>query len=408
MSKRASAAWVFLAGVAVTALVLVALVAVGAVPVKTETKTVVRTSTPAASTSNVALNTATVSGEGLTPAQIYQQYSAGVVEVFSTFAATQSQQTSPFGQPSSGAAQALGSGFVVSSDGYILTNAHVVEDKGNRASSVSVMFKNADGTDSTKVPATIVGVDETSDVALLKIDPTKAPQLLALTLGDSDAVQVGEPVVAIGNPLGYDFTVTSGIVSALNRNLESPNGSVIPNGIQTDAAINSGNSGGPLFNSRGEVIGINEQIATQSGGNEGLGFAVPINTAKNALEQLKTSGKVTYAWLGIQGQSITSDVAGALGLKVDNGVLIAAVTQGSPAEKAGLKGGSQQSQLQGQTLTAGGDIITAIDGEKVTGMDDLIAIINQHKPGESVTLSVLSGGSAKDVQVTLTARPANL
>ena len=408
MSKRASAAWMFLAGVAVTALVLVALVAAGVVPMNTVTKTVVRTPTSAASNSTVALNTAPVSGEGLTPAQIYQQYSAGVVEVFSTFSASQSQQQSPFGQPSGGAAQALGSGFVVSSEGYIITNAHVVEDNGTRASSVSVMFKNADGTDSTKVPATIVGIDETSDVALLKIDPAKAPQLLALTLGDSSAVQVGEPVVAIGNPLGYDFTVTSGIVSAVNRNLESPNGSVIPDGIQTDAAINSGNSGGPLFNAHGEVIGINEQIATQSGGNEGLGFAVPINTAKNVIEQLKSSGKVTYAWLGIQGQSITSDVAGALGLKVDNGVLIAAVTQGSPAEKAGLKGGSQQSQLQGQTLVAGGDIITAIDGETVTGMDDLISIINQHKPGDTVTLTVLSGSSTKETKVTLSERPANL
>jgi S1-C subfamily serine protease len=406
MSKRASAAWMFLAGVAVTALVLVVVVAAGVIPVKTETKTVVRT-TPTASTSTVALN-ATSSAEGLTPAQIYQQYSAGVVEVFSTFAASQSQSFDPLGQQSSGAAQALGSGFVVSADGYILTNAHVVEDNGTRASSVSVMFKDADGTDSTKVPATIVGVDETSDVALLKIDPAKAPQLTPVTLGDSDNVQVGEPVVAIGNPLGYDFTVTSGIVSALNRNLESPNGSVIPDGIQTDAAINSGNSGGPLFNSRGEVIGINEQIATQSGGNEGLGFAVPINTAKNALEQLKSSGKVSYAWLGIQGQSITSDVATALNLKVDNGVLIAAVTQGGPAEKAGLKGGAQQSQLQGQTLTAGGDIITAIDGETVSGMEDLIAIINQHKPGDTVTLTVLSGGSSKDVDVTLTERPADL
>jgi S1-C subfamily serine protease len=398
----------FLTGVAVTALVLVVLVAAGVVPLTTATKTVVRTATPAASTSTVALNSASLTGEGLTPAQIYQQYSAGVVEVFATFTGVQSQQTSPFEQPSSGSAQALGSGFVVSTDGHILTNAHVVEDNGTRASSVAVMFKDVEGSASTKVPATIVGVDETSDVALLKIDPAKAPQLLALTLGDSDAVQVGEPVVAIGNPLGYDFTVTSGIVSAVNRNLESPNGSVIPDGIQTDAAINSGNSGGPLFNSRGEVIGINEQIATKSGGNEGLGFAVPINTAKNVMEQLKSDGKVTYAWLGIQGQSITSDVASALGLEVENGVLVAAVTQGSPAEKAGLKGGSQQSQLQGQTLTAGGDIITAIDGEKVEGMEDLIAIINAHKPGDTVTLAVLSGDSTSDVQATLTARPTNL
>ena len=402
MSKTASAMWMFLAGIAATALVLVALVVVGVLPVKTETKTVVKTAAVAPATSTVSMSSTTT---GLTPAEIYQKYSAGVVEVFSTFPASQSQ--SPYGQ-SSGPVQGLGSGFVVSTDGHILTNAHVVENNGQRATTVSVVFKTADGKDSTKVPATIVGVDETSDVALLKIDPAKAPALLPLTLGDSDAVQVGEPVVAIGNPLGYDFTVTSGIVSATDRNLQSPNGSVIPNGIQTDAAINEGNSGGPLINAAGEVIGINEQIASQSGGNQGLGFAVPINTAKSVVGQLEATGKVTYAWLGIQGQSVTSDVAGALGLKVDNGVLVAAVTKDSPAAKAGLKGGSQQTQLQGQTYVAGGDIITAIDGQAVTSMEDLIAVINQHKPGETVTLTVVGGSSTKDVQVTLTARPASM
>jgi S1-C subfamily serine protease len=403
MSKSASALWMFLAGIAATALVLVALMVVGVLPVKTETNTVVRATTAGApSTSTVSMSSTST---GLTPAEIYQKYSAGVVEVFSTFPASQTQ--SPFGQ-SSGPVQGLGSGFVVSTDGHILTNAHVVENDGKRASTVSVVFKTADGTESTKVPATIVGVDETSDVALLKVDPAKAPTLLALPLADSDSVQVGEPVVAIGNPLGYDFTVTSGIVSATDRNLQSPNGSVIPNGIQTDAAINEGNSGGPLINAAGEVIGINEQIASQSGGNQGLGFAVPINTARGVMEQLKTSGKVTYAWLGIQGQSVTSDVAAALGLKVDGGVLIAAVTNDSPAAKAGLKGGSQQSQLQGQTYVAGGDVITAIDGETVGGMEDLVAIINQHKPGDTVTLTVVSGGSTKDVQVTLTERPASM
>jgi S1-C subfamily serine protease len=403
MSKSASALWMFLAGIAATALVLVALMVVGVLPVKTETNTVVRATTAGApSTSTVSMSSTST---GLTPAEIYQKYSAGVVEVFSTFPASQTQ--SPFGQ-SSGPVQGLGSGFVVSTDGHILTNAHVVENDGKRASTVSVVFKTADGTESTKVPATIVGVDETSDVALLKVDPAKAPTLLALPLADSDAVQVGEPVVAIGNPLGYDFTVTSGIVSATDRNLQSPNGSVIPNGIQTDAAINEGNSGGPLINAAGEVIGINEQIASQSGGNQGLGFAVPINTARGVMEQLQTSGKVTYAWLGIQGQSVTSDVAAALGLKVDGGVLIAAVTNDSPAAKAGLKGGSQQSQLQGQTYVAGGDVITAIDGETVGGMEDLVAIINQHKPGDTVTLTVVSGGSTKDVQVTLTERPASM
>jgi putative serine protease PepD len=394
--------WMFLAGIAVTALVLVALVVVGALPVKTETKTVVKTTAAAPATSTVSMSSTST---GLTPAQIYQQYSAGVVEVLATFTGVQS--TNPFEQ-SSGTAQALGSGFVVSTDGHILTNAHVVEENGARASSVTVVFKTADGSETTRVPATIVGVDETSDVALLKVDPAKAPTLEPLPLGDSAAVQVGEPVVAIGNPLGYDFSVTAGIVSATNRNLESPNGSVIPDGIQTDAAINSGNSGGPLINASGQVIGINEQIASKSGGNDGLGFAVPINTAKNVLEQLKTSGEMTYAWLGIQGQSVTADVASTLGLEVDSGVLIATVTDGSPAATAGLKGGSQQAQLQGQTYVSGGDVITAIDGEKVAGMEDLIAIINQHKPGDTVSLTVITGDSTEDVQVTLTARPASM
>ncbi len=371
----------------------------------------VRTATPAASTSTVALNTAAVTGEGLTPAQIYQQYSAGVVEVFSTFSGVQSQQTSPFEQPSSGSAQALGSGFVVSTDGYILTNAHVVEDNGTRASSVSVMFKDAEGVATPpRSPATIVGVDETSDVALLKIDPAKAPQLLALTLGDSDAVQVGEPVVAIGNPLGYDFTVTSGIVSAVNRNLESPNGSVIPDGIQTDAAINSGNSGGPLFNSRGEVIGINEQIATQSGGNEGLGFAVPINTAKNVAgaAQEQRQGHLRVARHPGPERS-RSDVASALGLEVDERRAHRRRDPGQPrrarpASRAAPSSRSCRARPSRPAATSS----PPSTARRSAGMEDLIAIINAHKPGDTVTLTVLSGDSTKDVQVTLTARPANL
>ena len=186
-----------------------------------------------------------------------------------------------------------------------------------------------------------------------------------LALGDSGAVQPGEAVVAIGNPLGFDFSVTSGIVSAVHRNLQSPNGSVIPNGIQTDAAINSGNSGGPLFDSSGNVIGINEQIASESGGNQGLGFAVPINTAKKVMEQLKTTGKATYAYLGVQGQTLTADVATALGVKADKGVLVATVSSGSPAEKAGIKGGTRQTVVQNQTYVLGGDVIQAVDGVEV-------------------------------------------
>jgi len=390
----------FATGALATMLVVVLLMATGVLPVKTEKTTVVREKSvaTAAATSTVAMTST-----AMTPAQIYDKYSAGVVEVLSTF--NNMSSMSPYGQSSS-SAQALGSGFVVAADGSILTNAHVVSDNGVTADSVKVVFKTQAGSDTTTVAATVVGVDETSDVALLKVDPAKAPALDPLPLGDSSAVQVGEAVVAIGNPLGYDFSVTSGIVSATNRNLQSPNGSVIPDGIQTDAAINEGNSGGPLIDASGRVIGINEQIASQSGGNQGLGFAVPINTAVDVMKQLQATGKVTYAYLGVQGQTITSDIAGALGLSLDEGVLVAAVSDGSPAAQAGIKGGSQQTDLQGQLYVVGGDVITAMDGESLASMEELGAAIMQHKPGDTVTLTVVSGGKTKDVTVTLVERPS--
>ena len=302
MARRRSQAMVFISGVALTALVLVVLMATGVLPVKTQTTTVVtkqQTAAGATETSSTASDALGASDVALTPAQIYQRDSSGVVEVVSTL---QTTQQSLFG-PVSGETQALGSGFVVSTQGYILTNAHVVSDDGRAASKVTVVFKGA-GSQTTRVAARIVGIDETSDVAVLKVDPAKAPTLNPLELGRSSTAQVGEPVVAIGNPLGYDFSLTSGIVSATDRNLQSPNGSTISNGIQTDAAINEGNSGGPLIDSSGKVIGINEQIASQSGGNQGLGFAVPIDTAAAVMAQIEKTGKATYAWLGVSGQTV--------------------------------------------------------------------------------------------------------
>ena len=396
MMKLRSHAGAFLSGITAAALVLLLMVVVGVLPVKTERTTVVeRQVSSASSTTTAALTSAS-----LTPTQIYQKCSAGVVEVLATYSAVQGQ-----GYFGASSGQALGSGFVVSIDGYILTNAHVVVDNGRKAGSVTVVFKGR-GSTSKRVAAKIVGVDETSDVALLKVDPAQAPTLDPLVLGDSRKVQVGETVVAIGNPLGYDFSLTAGIVSATDRNLQSPNGSVIPNGIQTDAAINEGNSGGPLIDASGEVIGINEQIASQSGGNQGLGFAVPIDTAVNAMDQLKKTGSVTYAWLGIQGQTLTGDIAKALGLKTTEGVLVAAVSSGSPAAKAGIKGGGSQRLLQGQPYIVGGDIITAIDGRQLTSMEQLAATINAHRPGDSVALSVVHGSSTRTVRVTLGVRPS--
>ena len=219
---------------------------------------------------------------GLSAQQVYEQNIAGVVEIKSTFPGA----TDIWGQ-STGQQQGIGTGFVVSTDGQILTNAHVVSESGVPASSVTVVFKSSNGSQGTEIPATIVGSDESTDVALLKIDPSQAPTLTPVKLGDSSKVAVGEEVVAIGNPLGLDFSLSSGVVSATNRQLQSPNGATITGGIQTDAAINPGNSGGPLFDANGEVIGINEQIDSQSGGNEGIGFAVPINTAKSVMEQMQ-------------------------------------------------------------------------------------------------------------------------
>ncbi len=392
MTRLRSHALMFVSGIAVAAIAVVALMATGVLPVRTHTTTVVtREQTVGTTASTVAL----------TPAQIYQKDAPGVVEVVSTL---QTTEESFFG-PVTGTSQALGSGFVVSPQGYILTNAHVVSSSGKAASKVSGVFKGK-GSQTTSVVAKIVGIDETSDVAVLKVDRAKAPALHPLPLGSSSAAQVGEPVVAIGNPLGYDFSLTAGVVSATDRNLQSPNGATISNGIQTDAAINEGNSGGPLIDSAGRVIGINEQIATQSGGNEGLGFAVPVATAASAMSQLEKNGKVTYAWLGVSGQTISADVAKALGLKVDEGVLVASVENGSPAAKAGIRGGSRQVALQDQVYVTGGDVITRFDSQAVTNDAALSAMITTHKPGDRVTVTVARGGATLTLQVTLGVRPS--
>ena len=218
---------------------------------------------------------------GLTPQQIYEKHAGSVVEIQTTFPGTYDI----FGQQTGGG-QALGTGFVVSEDGYILTNAHVVSESGQAVSTVTVIFKG-DGTQGTQVEGTVLGADESTDVAVIKVDPSQTPALVPIPLGDSSKVTVGEAVVAIGNPLGLDFSLSSGVVSATDRELQSPNGATITGGIQTDAAINPGNSGGPLIDANGRVIGINEQIDSQSGGNEGIGFAVPINTAVQVMEQIK-------------------------------------------------------------------------------------------------------------------------
>jgi S1-C subfamily serine protease len=340
------------------------------------------------------------SATGYSPEQIYQSLSGGVVMIQSDFG---NAGTDIFGNPQSG--QALGTGFVVDDQGYILTNAHVVQEQGQNASAVTVVF-NKGGTKTQSVKGEIVGIDTGGDVAVIKVDPNGV-DLKPLPIGDSSKVAVGEPVVAIGNPLGYDFSITSGIVSATGRSLQAPNGQKIPNGIQTDAAINPGNSGGPLIDSTGHVIGINEQIASESGGNQGLGFAVPINSAIKALEQLKTGGSVKYAWLGVAGTALTPDLATAGGYTVQSGALIEEVSSNSPASKAGIKGGSQTVTVQGTQYTVGGDVIVKADSTEIASFDDLVAFLSTKAPGDTVTLTLADkSGGTRTVQVTLGTRPA--
>ena len=328
---------------------------------------------------------------GFSPAQIYQKSASGVVLV-----------TSNFGGALGG--QALGTGFVVNKDGIILTNAHVVTENGTRASSVRVAFRQGQDQSSQQVKATLVGVDQTSDIAVLKVNPGSRT-LTVLPLGDSSKVVIGQWVVAIGNPLGYSFSLTQGIVSGIGRNLQAPNNAVIPDGIQTDAAINQGNSGGPLLDASGNVIGINEQIATPSGSFSGLGFAIPIDTAKTVLQQILQTGSAKHAFLGIAGQTIDPTIAQLLKLPVQQGVLIAHVQAGSAAAKAGLKGGTHTRTIQGAPFVVGGDIITKLDGQPLSSMQDLAVAIAEKQPGDKVTLTVLRNGTTQDVTVTLGSRP---
>jgi S1-C subfamily serine protease len=292
-----------------------------------------------------------------------------------------------------------GSGFVLGKDGTIATNAHVVEG----ATKVTVQFG-----DKASVPARILGVDKSSDLAVLKVDPSKV-DLHPLALGSSRNIQVGDPTIAIGNPFGLDRTLTTGVVSALQRQIKAPNGFTISNVIQTDAAINPGNSGGPLIDAAGRVIGINSQIETGSagGGNVGIGFAIPIDTAKQRISQLKSKGSVQYAYLGVTTAAIDSSMKG-LSLPVAHGALVQTVEAGGPAAKAGIKGGNVSAQVSGNDLVLGGDILTKIDGKDIVTPSALQAIIGRHKVGDKVKVDLIREGKSKTVTVTLGNRPASI
>jgi len=320
--------------------------------------------------------------------QIYRQDSPSVVEITVT---TQSSQ-SPFGQ--GGTSQAQGSGFVYDAQGHIVTDQHVVAG----AQSMFVRFQNG-----ASYKATLVGADASSDLAVIKVN---APSSLlhSLSLADSSGVQVGDDVVAIGSPFGLQGTITSGIVSALHRKITAPNQFTIEDTIQTDAAINHGNSGGVLLNTAGQVIGVTAQIDSESGGNDGVGFAIPSNLVRSVVSQLIGGGSVQRGYLGIHIQTIPADTASQLSMA--SGVEVTQVVAGSPAAKAGVKASTGSQVVNGQAYATGGDVITAVNGNPVSSADTLQAEIAGKKPGTKVTLTLSRNGSSRTVTVTLGNRPS--
>jgi S1-C subfamily serine protease len=298
---------------------------------------------------------------------------------------------------------------VISDNGEIATNAHVVTDADSpgasgpihEAKEVYVEFG-----DRNRVPADIVGFDPNADVALLKVNPDGL-DLKPLTLATQEDVSVGQPVAAIGSPFEQEQSLSIGVVSATDRSIESLTRFQIEGAIQTDASINPGNSGGPLLDADAHVIGINQQISTTSGGNEGVGFAVPIDLAAHSLDELRRTGEVKYAYIGVTTQPIYPQLADRLDLPVDSGALIAKVVSGGPADEAGLRGSDQRIRFQGQPVDVGGDVITSIDGQKIVQETDLPELIARHDPGDTIDVGIIRDGEHQTVQVTLGERPSS-
>jgi len=334
---------------------------------------------------------------------IYESAAPSVVTVISVFGGGDAGDIL-----GGGGGRGQGSGFVISDDGEIVTNAHVVTDAGNTgtqtgpinpADEVYVQFP-----DRNQVEAEIVGFDPFADVALLEVDP-EGLEIDPVPLGSENDVTVGEPVAAIGSPFGQEQSLSVGIVSAADRSIQSLTEFSIEGAIQTDASINPGNSGGPLLDAEGEVVGINQQINTTSGGNEGVGFAVPIDLAERSIEQLREDGEVSYAYAGVSTTALYPQLAERLGLDVESGALVREVVEGGPADEAGLRGGDSPIRFQGFNVRSGGDVITAVDGEEIVGESDLPRIIALRDPGDVVTLEVIREGETEEIEVELGERP---
>jgi len=322
--------------------------------------------------------------------RIYRQASAAVANIL-----TKATEYDFFMDPVP--VEGAGSGFVIDPRGYILTNFHVVEG----AQSIEVVLG-----DQSHHAAKFIGADQRNDVALIKIDP-KGKKLVTLSLGDSSALQVGQKVLAIGNPFGFQSTLTTGIVSALGRTVQTSQTTFIDEAIQTDAAINRGNSGGPLINSHGEVIGINSAIYTPTGTTAGIGFAIPINTAKSIANDLITDGRVHRAFLGVETLPVGGWLGEALDLPIHEGLLVEVATPRGPAAVAGIRGGDRLVQAGMRRIHIGGDVIVAIDGQKVAGQLDVNVVLNRKRPGDTVNVTVYRGGKKMDIPVKLGERTSN-
>jgi 2-alkenal reductase len=343
---------------------------------------------------------APLAGNRFDASEIYAKRANGVVTVYALFEGHGDQIDA-------GAAQ--GSGFVVSESGYVLTNSHVITTAGEgnanvepeAAETVYVQYQ-----DEERVPAAIVGWDIYDDVGLLKVDPDDH-SVSPVPLGDSSRVVVGEPVAAIGSPFGNDSSLSVGVVAATERSIESLTSSYnLVDAIQTDAPINRGNSGGPMFNARGEVVGINAQIRSESGTAEGVGFAVPINAAKRSMRQLIETGRVRYAWLGVTTQTVTPRVAAHFDFGAERGAAIQEVVDGSPAASAGLRGGEDEQEWQGVPFRPGGDVVVAVDGRPVETAEDVVrAITQQSVPGQRRSLTVVRDGERLEIVIVLGERP---
>jgi putative serine protease PepD len=351
-----------------------------------------------ATQATTAARTANTSGP-LTVGEIAKDVSPGVVEVVTSSSSSGSGSgsgTFPFGGGNGGGtSEAEGTGFVVDTAGHIVTNEHVIQGE----SSVTVKFD-----DDSVYKATVVGSDPSTDLAVLKVN-APASLLHPLSYGDSNDVAVGDGVVAIGDPYQLDDSVTSGIVSAVGREIISPNNTPIENAIQTDAAINHGNSGGPLLNLDGKVIGITAQIQSSGGGNEGIGFAIPSSTVQSVTSQIIAGQTVKHALLGIDAETIPASLAGTIGDAA--GVAVAKVESGSGADKAGLKASTGTTTIAGVQYPTGGDVITSLDGVKVATAEQLRAIIDEHQPGDVVKLDVSRGGQTRTLSATLGTRTSS-